>query len=393
MDLAERVDRLNRSPIAQAAWQHMERILDDILAEAIQIQQIHAPTFHELARANHALSRFGNLGLEDATIDAVYNTSGRLRGSDPQAPALLVSAHTDTVFASNTDLTVRREEDRVYGPGLGDNSLGVAALIALADTLRQYHITSLGDIWFLANSREEGLGDLGGIRAFYQKHGQSLGAAIVLEGMALGQVYHAGIAVRRLHITCQASGGHSWQRFGEPNAIHTLVQIGAQVANLQPPTEPKTTFNIGLIEGGHSINSLATEAGFYLDLRSQDTKTLAHLEGQVMDIVHHYQATDSVTIMVDVVGDRPAGMIERSHPLVRAAEAALQIVGIQPSLEASSTDANLLLANGVPAVTIGITRGSHAHRPDEYIEIAPIGSGLRQVLLLTLAACGWEPAD
>jgi len=367
--------------------------MEDILAEAIQIQQIHAPTFHELARANHALSRFGNLGLEDTTIDAVYNTSGRLRGSNPESPALLISAHTDTVFTSDTDLTVRREKGRVYGPGLGDNSLGVAALIALADTLRQFHINPPADIWFLANSREEGLGDLGGIRAFYERHGKELGTAIVLEGMALGQVYHAGIAVRRLRIICQAEGGHSWQRFGEPNAIHTLVQIGAQVAKLQPPPTPKTTFNIGLIDGGHSVNSLATEASFYLDLRSQETAALADLEGQVMAIVRHFEATDSVAITVDVVGDRPAGTIDRTHPLVRAAEVALQTVGIQPSFEASSTDANLLLANGIPAVTIGITRGSHAHRPDEYIETGPIAAGLRQVLLLTLAASGWEPED
>ena len=165
------------------------------------------------------------------------------------------------------------------------------------------------------------------------------------------------------------------------------------MANLNPPQTPRTTFNIGLIEGGHSVNSLATDAGLYLDLRSQDPAALADLEQQVMAIVERCRAEegDRVRFSTKVVGDRPAGLIDQDHPLVQGAGAALRAVSIEPTYDSGSTDANLLLAEGVPAVTIGITRGGNAHRPDEYIEIAPLAAGMRQLVLLTLAAAAWEP--
>ena len=392
MLIAERISQLVRTAEVQKIWQYLEDVLPDILAETVLVQQIPAPTFQELARANHVLSRLGSCGLVDTGLDSLNNAFGRLPGSDPAAPALLFSAHTDTVFGEATDLTVHRDDEgRIHGPGIGDNSLGVAGLIALADMMRQFGIQPRCDIWFVANSREEGLGDLGGIRAFYASHGDRIGQAVVVEGMALGQIYHAGIAVRRLRVTCTAEGGHSWQHFGRPSAIHSLLRLGARLTELQVPQSPRTTFNIGLISGGHSVNSLATEAGFYLDLRSEETAALAALEAEVMRIIDHFQAQEIPEFQVTVVGDRPAGSIPREHPLTQSAAAAIEAVGLTPSFRAGSTDANLLLAHGVPTVTIGLTRGDNSHRTDEYILGEPLRLGMRQIVLLALLLCEWEP--
>ncbi len=272
----------------------------------------------------------------------------------------------------------------VYGPGLGDNSLGVAALLTLLDIFSQQYIQPTADIWFVANSREEGLGNLDGIRAVWDMLKSRLGAAIVIEGMALGHIYHAGIAVRRLHITCQAPGGHSWLHFGNPSAIHGLVDAGARILALTPPEHPRTTYNIGLINGGHSINSLAMNADLYLDMRSESSEVLAHFEQQVRDAVNE-TSRSGLEFAVDVVGDRPSGQIPITHPLVQLAAAALKLTGHVPQFETGSTDANVLLSNGLPTVTVGISYGGHAHRLDEFIETGPIASGIWQLLLLTLA--------
>lgn len=388
--------RLLHTLAESPALQAIRAALDPaaLLANAAAIQQIPAPTFHEARRAAAIAEQFAACGALDISVDDRHNVIGRWPGQHSEAPALLVAAHTDTVFPAETDLTLRREGARLYGPGIGDNSLGVAALLAVLHTLAHHDLHPPADIWFAANSCEEGLGDLAGIRAVWQTLAGRLGAAIVLEGMALGRIFHAGIAVRRLHIACQAPGGHSWLHFGQPSAIHSLIQLGARVLELHPPAQPRTTYNIGLIHGGHSVNSLATTADLYLDLRSEDPQELAALEARVRAAV---DALDQppVAFTIDVVGDRPAGRIPPDHPLVALAIAALATIGISASLESGSTDANWLLAQGLPAVTVGITHGGQAHRLDEYIETTPLADGLWHLILLVLATAhtlqAWTP--
>ncbi|MBI5957105.1 MAG: M20/M25/M40 family metallo-hydrolase, partial [Chloroflexi bacterium] len=196
-----------------------------IVENAVAIQQVPAPTFAEQRRAAFVRERFAQYPLREISIDEVYNVYGYWPGTDPTSPALLISAHLDTVFPADTDLTIRRENDQIYGPGLGDNSLGVASLLALLDIFQAQQFQPPGDIWFVANSREEGMGDLGGIRAVWRKLGARLGAALVVEGMGLGRIYHAGIGVRRLRIICTTAGGHSWLHFGQPSAIHGLIEL------------------------------------------------------------------------------------------------------------------------------------------------------------------------
>jgi acetylornithine deacetylase/succinyl-diaminopimelate desuccinylase-like protein len=212
-----------------------------------------------------------------------------------------------------------------------------------------------------------------------------IGMVINVEGLALGHIYNAGIAVRRLHITATAPGGHSWLHFGRPSAVHAIVELGAQITSIRPPQKPRTTFNIGVIDGGTTINTIATRASMWLDLRSDSTDALAELEQQVRAHIESLSGPE-VSFSVEVVGDRPAGQIDPDHPLVQAAQCALELTGRRSTLETGSTDGNVSLAAGVPTVTVGVTQGGNAHRPDEYIEVEPVQSGLRQLILLTLAA-------
>jgi acetylornithine deacetylase/succinyl-diaminopimelate desuccinylase-like protein len=357
-----------------------------VVEESIVIQQIPAPTFHEDARAAYVAQQFRQLGLDDVGTDVEKNVYGRLKGRSSSA-ALMIVAHTDTVFPAQTDLTIRRTpEGLVYGPGLGDNSIGVAGMLGLTRYLREIDLMPACDLWCVATSCEEGLGDLKGIRAAYDRLKPLVSAVINLEGMALGHVYHGGIAVHRQKIITQAEGGHSWLHYGRASAVHALLQIGAALTrSLKPPASPRTTYNIGIVEGGQSVNSIAAEAAMWLDLRSEDQQELDKLKAQVASVVKEATPAD-VTVQVEIVGDRPAGLLAPGHHLVQGALYALEIVGLQGSLEIGSTDANIPLHYGCPAVTIGITRGGNAHRADEFIEVLPVAQGMKQFILLALAA-------
>jgi acetylornithine deacetylase/succinyl-diaminopimelate desuccinylase-like protein len=305
---------------------------------------------------------------------------------DVEQPVLLVTAHLDTVFPRQTDLTIRREKSRVYGPGLGDNSLGVAALLLLAGIMQREGKSWPHSICFVANTREEGLGNLEGIRAVLDAiPPERIAAAIVIEGLALGRIYNAGIAVRRLKIACRAEGGHSWLHFGRPSAVHGLVRAAADISRLEVPLTPRTTYNIGLIEGGHSVNSIATDAACYVDLRSTAPAILEALERQIRELVVLH-ADAGLEFEVTVVGERPAGSLSVDHPLVQLALCSHAEVGIAAGLESGSTDANILLAHHIPAVVVGVTQGGNAHRLDEFIETRLLKDGLWQLVLLLAGA-------
>jgi acetylornithine deacetylase/succinyl-diaminopimelate desuccinylase-like protein len=370
-------------------WRWLPALSRRVIDQAVAIQQIAAPTFHESRRAAYISEQFNALQLAQVETDHLNNVYGLWIGKDQEAPAVLLSAHIDTVFPLETDLTIRTDGSLKYGPGLGDNSLGVAALLGVAHALRAHDIVSDGNIWLVATAGEEGLGDLCGMKAAFARLKPYVQYVINVEGLAFEHVYHAGIAVRRLCITAHAEGGHSWLNFGRASAIHAIVQLGARITTLQPSIAPRTTYNIGMIEGGQSINTIASQASLWLDLRSENQAALAAFEQQVQSAVEAF-TTAEIGFTTQVVGDRHAGQITPDHPLVQGALAALAQVGITGALETGSTDANIPLTAGCPAVTIGVTRGGNAHRLDEYIDTAPLGAGLRQLILLTLAATSRE---
>ncbi len=380
-DVAQKIDR-------RLDWKVMPEIVQYTLDQSIALQQIPAPTFHEHARAAYMKDQFQALNLLDVRIDDVQNVSGLLPGKKRDLPAVMISAHTDTVFPAETDLQLRYEDDLIYGPGLGDNCVGVGGMLGLLAAIQRWQIQLERDIWFVATTGEEGLGDLRGMKAAFNHLTAHLGYVINLEGLAFGHIYHAGIAVRRLHISARTGGGHSWLHFGRPSATHAIVELGARILSIQPPQSPRTTYNIGQLEGGQGINVIAAEAGLWLDMRSESYAALQDLEKLVRSHID-VLTTPDLTFDVDVVGDRPAGILSPDHVLVQSALNVLSLLGVQGILENGSTDANIPLAAGCPAVTIGITRGGNAHRTDEYIERQPIEAGLRQLILLTLATAGY----
>jgi len=366
-------------------WRRLPELASWTVERAVELQQIPAPTFDEARRADHVMACFKELGLTEVSMDDIFNVYGLLPGASPDLPGVMISAHTDTVFPGDTNLKTRVEGSLIYGPGLGDNCMGVAGLMALVETLRRQNIVPECNLWFVATSREEGLGDLGGMKAAFQKLRARIGSVINLEGLALGYVYHAGIAFRRLRINAFTAGGHSWLHFGRASAIHGMIELGGRITAIRPAQIPRTTYNIGMIEGGQAINAIASRASMWLDMRSEDRTALETLEQQIRGEI---QATTSSELQfgVEVVGDRPAGYLSPEHPLVQNAMEALGQVGVRGLLETGSTDGNVPLAENFPAVTVGITRGGNAHRLDEFIETEPVATGLRHLMLLTLAA-------
>lgn len=349
-----------------------------LLELAIQIQQIAAPTFAEGPRAEFVRLLFIRENLADVSMDMLGNVYARLPGRQKKARALIVSAHTDTVFPAGTKLDIREEAGRVYGPGLGDNSLGVAALFGILWLIRERKIELKHDIWFVANVGEEGLGDLRGMRGVVERFGADAIGYLVLEGLALGHVYHRAVGVRRYRITAKTRGGHSWSDYGSPSAVHELAALITQLTQIRLPRDPRTTMNVGVIQGGTGVNVLAAEAQCELDLRSEDPAALGRVIAQVEDLILNWNQ-EGVKIQAEIVGERPAGEIPADHPLVKLAVDCVRKQGIETALTSGSTDANIPLSKNIPAVVMGITTGGGAHTLNEYIDVEPIERGIESV--------------
>ncbi|HSH04019.1 MAG TPA: M20/M25/M40 family metallo-hydrolase [Anaerolineae bacterium] len=381
------INKIKRKKEVVALLAELKTAVAETVEQAVAIQQIPAPTFDEGERGMWVADRWRELGLLDIDIDALGNVYGRLGGGGGEG-VLVVSAHLDTVFPAGTDLTVVREEGKVRGPGIGDNSLGVAGLMYLAGVWGERPLSTAADIWLVANIGEEGLGDLKGMRAVVDHFGDEA-KYIVVEGGTLGHIFHGGIGVKRFAIEVTAPGGHSWGNFGSASAVHVLGKLIAAICDLEVPSTPRTTFNVGVIEGGTTINTIAQKAKMQLDLRSESPEALLSLVERVEALVTRFRQP-GVTIEMEVIGDRPAGQVPAETPLVVWAEEALLAMGYDfVTYAQGSTDANIPLSRGCTAVCIGLTKAHHTHRLEEYIDIEPLSVGLGQLLLLTLAGAGY----
>jgi len=363
---------------------------ESVIEMACTIQAIPAPTFNEQQRASFFLKQMEELGLQDVQLDTTGNVLGRLPGTGSpagKARPIVVSAHMDTVHPLNTPLGVRIIGDRITGPGIGDNALGLAAGLELVRLLKLTGTTLPGDLWLVTNVGEEGLGDLRGIQAVVNRfHGLPV-AYLVIEGMGLGTVLHRGLGVERYRVSVETPGGHSWVDYGQPSAIHELCVLVSRLADIPIPSQPCTTFNVGIIHGGTSINTIAPHAWMEIDLRSEGKNALAALVQQVHAVVKAAQH-GSIRVRIERIGRRQAGELPETHPLVVLASDILSELGIEPRLDIASTDANLPLSRGYPAICIGITHGNNAHTTDEYILTGPISRGMQQLYQLVTRV--WE---
>jgi acetylornithine deacetylase/succinyl-diaminopimelate desuccinylase-like protein len=362
-------------------------LTDRLINLAIQIQQIPAPTFAEGPRGEFVRELFLKENLKDVSMDSPGNIYARLQGPRKQKKAkpLIVSAHLDTVFPASINLQITRrglrqkDAGKIVAPGIGDNSLGVSALFGIIWLLRERKVELKHDVWFVANVGEEGLGDLRGMRAVVDRFGREVMGYLVLEGLALGHVYHRAIGVRRYRVTAKTAGGHSWSDYGKPSAVHELAALVTQLTAIRLPREPRTTMNVGTFGGGTGINVLASEAKCELDLRSEDPKTLMKLTHQVEELFKDADR-EGVKMMAEIIGERPAGEISADHPLVELAIKCAREQGLDAALTIGSTDANIPLSLGIPAVVMGITTGGGAHTINEYMDIDPVEKGMEAVV-------------
>ncbi len=371
----------------------MKNIAERVIERAIEIQQIPAPTFDEKKRAEFVRDLFAEEGLPDVSMDEVGNVYGRWSvggGRIMDGRPLIVSAHLDTVFPHETSLEVKREGGKIVGPGLGDNSLGVAALFGLLWMLRERKIELGGDVWLVANVGEEGLGDLRGMKAVVERFGADVQAYLVLEGLALGHVYHRAVGVKRYRVTAHTTGGHSWSDYGRPSAIHEMAKLIVQLSSLELPGHPRTTMNVGKISGGTSVNVIASEASIDLDLRSEGQESLAELVSRAEKLIHNANRPD-INVGTEVIGQRPAGEIDPHHPFVKLAEECLREQGLTAILTSGSTDANVPLSKGYPAVVLGISTGGSAHTVHEFINTEPVEMGMEQ--LVRFVSRVWEAGN
>jgi len=354
-------------------------LVKKIIKEAIAIQQIPSPTFEEAKRARYVKNRFVDENFSEVFIDSVNNVYARIKGGEKHP--VVVSAHLDTVFDSSCDLSVRIEEDKIFGPGIGDNSLGVAFLLMMKHILQCMGERPEGDIILVANACEEGTGDLRGMKeAFARTIKENPIAYIVLEGSSGADcIYTRGVGSIRFKISAHGRGGHSWHDFGNSSAVHGLVKLAAVLTELSVTVEPRSTFNIGVITGGTSINTIAQTASLLLDLRSETCDWLDHMVQQVKQMIDKF-SMDDITITTEKIGDRPSGMISVASPLISLCHSVFLETGFNDAkFKSGSTDANIPFSENVPAVCIGICDGQDVHKPSECLMTGSMDRAVEKV--------------
>jgi len=385
--------RLRADPTVQAALVAVERNAADVLEEQVRLCEIPAPPFGEAARAEAMKAAFEALGLADVHLDAVGNVIG-VRPGRAARPNLVLAAHLDTVFPEGTDVRVERDGSRLVGPGIGDDCLGLATLIGVARALNEAGLETPGTITFVANVGEEGLGDLRGTKNLFEHElAGRIDRFVSVDGAGYG-ITRVGVGSYRYRITFHGPGGHSYGAFGLASPVHALGRAIAQIADFDVPKDPKTTFTVGRIGGGTSVNSIAFEAWAEIDLRSDDRAALDALERRLLHVVDAAVTVENArwggrrTISVDKerVGVRPPGQTPLDSPIVQAAISVTRALGLPVRLETGSTDANVPMGLGVPAVTIdGGGKGSGAHSLAESLDTTDYWKGTQRALLLAVA--------
>src|SRR4051794_26061507 len=329
------------------------KTLDDLkqddaaaLDEQKRITEIPAPPFKEKVRAEYFLKRMQELGFKDASIDAEGNVIALRKGSGGGRPKLVVSAHLDTVFPEGTDVTVKEKDGLILAPGIGDDSRGLAALLSLIKSINANDLATVGDVMFVGTVGEEELGNLRGVKALFRDH-SDIDGFISIDGLGISRVVNQATGSHRYEMIFRGPGGHSFQEFGLPSAIHAMGRAIAHIAELQTPSDPKTTFTVGTVSGGTSVNAIAGEARMAVDMRSNSTEELLKLEARLLDLVRQAVTeentrwhSDKLTVEIKLIGDRAAGIVAMDSPIVQATQRAVTVITRTPrvTFAGSSTD-------------------------------------------------------
>lgn len=386
-------EALLQRPEIRKALAYIESSHEKTLATQVTIAEIPAPTFYESERAKYMADQFRVRGLKNVEIDKQGNVLGWRDGDTEDV--LVLAAHLDIAFDKTVNTKVRKDGPRWYGPGLADNSRGLAALLNVIEALREGDIRTRRTLLFVANVGEEGLGDLNGVKYLFNESvfRSRLKEFVAIDGTNPANITTGGTGSKRYAVTLHGPGGHSYNNFGRPSAIHAAGRIIERISDWEVPKSPKTTYTVGKISGGTSVNAIAEECSFEVDLRSNDPGELDKIEAKLLEAVRlgveeeNKKRVDSgqeVKATTKLIGNRPAGRMPDSSPLVQAALSAAKATGFEPLLVFGSTDSNLPISLGIPAITLsrGGTSDNH-HSVSEWFEPANSWKA-PQLILLTI---------
>jgi tripeptide aminopeptidase len=390
---ADPVKSLMDAPAVKVALAAAKTAEPRTLQDQIRYCEIPAPEFKEEVRGRELQRVFQEIGLDNVRVDKVGNVLGSYAGRAAR-PHLVIAAHLDTVFPEGTDVTVKHDGAILRGPGIGDDCRGLAVLTTIAREIKKAGVRNDGMITFVANVGEEGLGDLRGVKELFNAtlKGQ-IDNFISIDGTGV-HVTNVAVGSHRYKITFKGPGGHSFGAFGMANPMGAMGRAIAKIQDIQVPKQPKTTFNVGRIGGGTSVNSIPFEGWMELDMRSSDPASLAAVDANIQKAIDaavveenkRWGAVQTITVVKELIGDRPAGSTPEQSAIVRAGLGAATALGFNASLGEGSTDSNLFMSVQIPAITIGGGgRGRDAHALTESFDPTDAWMGTQHALLLTLA--------
>ena len=396
---AEPLASLLQSPQIVEAFSLIDRISGEVEEEAVRICEIPAPPFEEANRRAYVAGRFRELGLSDLLEDEEGNVIARRAGRS-DSPSVVFSAHLDTVFPEGTDVRVKRRGNRLMAPGISDNACGIASMLTLARVMNDVGLETQGPVYFAGTVGEEGEGNLRGVRYLFRNglFNAGVDAFVSLDGPGLDRVTNGALGSRRYRVTITGPGGHSWGDFGTVNPIHALGRALARLAAYPTPTSPRTSFNVGLIDGGNSVNAIPQWASMSVDIRSVSEAEIDKLESYLKHVVDiAVREEDSQRLLsgtrleweMELIGDRPSGITPAESRIVRLALECSHAVGIDAHLDCSSTDSNIPISLGIPAITLGVGGASaNCHSLNEWYEPTGREAGLKRLVLLSLLLAG-----
>ncbi len=350
-----------------------------LLANLVMMGEIPSPTFGESERIEFLLNRFNEAGLTESSVDDGGNGIGLLKGTNGEN-AILINAHADTVFSAKTDHTMQVLSDKIVGPGVADNSLGLAVITTLPYLLEQLKIELNHDLILLGGTKSLGRGDLQGIRFFLNNNNFKISQAICVEGVQLGRLSYSSIGMLRGEITCRVPESYDWSRFGDASAILTLNEVINKINDMRLPKRPRTSIVMGSIVGGTSFNTIARDATLGFEVRSESQEVVDSTGQTIEDIVMEVSSKTGDEVELDIFARRSPGGIPYAHPLNKCARNVMDSLGIEPRLAPSTSELAALIDKQIPALTLGITEGDRLQKSDESIMIEPIFKGLAQLI-------------